>query len=95
MTLRQFLLLIVIAFTISLGLVFAVRSAEPCQSPDQVAKLITDDGGTIAGAAYYRGSTTDEMLVVETREAIVIYGFKDGCLVAAVALEPRSVGTPA
>lgn len=72
-------------------------SDEPpiCQSPEQVEEAIAADGGTLAGAAYYRGKATDTMLVFETPDAIVIYGFKDGCLAAAVSLEPREKGTPA
>lgn len=95
MTLRQALVLILICLVIALAAPLVSYADEPCQSPEQVSQLVTTDGGMVVGAAYYRGSTTDEMLVVETREAIIIYGFKDGCLVAAVALEPRSVGTPA
>ena len=76
---------------------WSVRAQEAplCQSPEYVTDLVTKDGGAIVGAAYYRGSTTDTMLVFETPEAIVIYGFKDGCLAAAVSLEPREQGTPA
>lgn len=74
-----------------------VRAQEPptCQSPEYVTDLVTKDGGAIVGAAYYRGTATDTMLVFETPDAIVIYGFKDGCLAAAVSLEPREKGTPA
>ncbi len=71
------------------------EEAPACQSPEYVTDLVTKDGGAIVGAAYYRGTTTDTMLVFETPDAIVIYGFKDGCLAAAVSLEPREKGTPA
>lgn len=95
MTFRQFILLVIIAVTVSLLMVFMTRSAEPCQTPEQVAALVAADGATITGAAYYRGQMTDSLLVVETDTAIVLYGFKDGCMVAMMALEPREPVTPA
>lgn len=98
---RHVLALLFIAALICLGAMFflpwSVRGEEapPCQSPEYVTDLVTKDGGAIVGAAYYRGTATDTMLVFETPDAIVIYGFKDGCLAAAVSLEPREKGTPA
>ena len=67
-----------------------IASASPaavtCVSPEQFSEQI--EAGTIVGAAYYTGAAmTDTMLVVKTSNAIVIYGFKDGCMVGAHVVE--------
>ena len=99
MTRIQFTILFLACAAIIIGGVLLGSAAfadEPvCQTEEQITAFVEADGGTIAGAAYYRGETTDTMLIVETPVAIVIYGFKDGCLTAAVALEPREQATPA
>lgn len=101
MTVRQVLALLMILSGVCLVAMFVlpwnVRAAEPdtCQTVEEVIAAVSTEGGKVAGAAYYSGTVTDTMLVIESPAAIAVYGFRDGCLVTAVALEQRDAGTPA
>ena len=84
----------------ALLLVFALQpgpavAEETCRTIYDIEAEVEASGGAIAGAAYYRGTVTDSMLVVEGPEMVMIYGFKDGCAVAFVALEEVEKGQPA
>lgn len=48
------------------------------------------EGDTVAGAAAYDGSSTDLAVIAESGGDILLFGFKDECLVGVVRLEPAA-----
>ena len=81
-----------------LWLTFTVpgKAADPaCKTIEDLEADTEAAGGTIAGAAYYNGQTTDTLIVIETVDSILLVGFKGGCYVTYIALEPRAEETPA
>jgi hypothetical protein len=68
---------------------------QPCKTISDMEVEIEATGGLIAGAATYQGAQTDTLLVVETADMILLYGFKDGCYIGAMAVEAALPATPA
>ena len=76
--------------------------AQETSTPPVACKTISDIeaeveaiGGIISGAASYHGAQTDSLLVVETADIILLYGFKEGCYVGAMAVEAAKPETNA
>ena len=100
MTIKAFAGLVAgaIIIVVAAALLLPMRglAAEPvCTTEDQIIEAAGATGAHVVGAAYYDGAQTDTMLVIETADAIVIYGFRDGCVVGAMVVEPRSQDVPA
>ena len=63
--------------------------AQECMTYQQVVTSLEGDGSKIVGAASYDGSRTTEMLIVQTSELIVMFGFDaKGCYIGQIAIEP-------
>jgi hypothetical protein len=72
-------------------LAFAAPSVaqEPaCHTMDQMVKDLEAAGAKVAGVANYNGTQTDELIIVQTPDMIMLVGFKDGCFVGYQAIEP-------
>ena len=62
--------------------------AQQCLTYQQVVTSLEGDGSKIVGAASYSGSLTTEMLIVQTSEVIVMFGFDArGCYIGQIAVE--------
>jgi hypothetical protein len=62
--------------------------AQECLTYQQVVTSLEGDGSKIVGAASYSGSLTTEMLIVQTSEVIVMFGFDArGCYIGQIAVE--------
>jgi hypothetical protein len=57
------------------------QEAPKCVTVADAQKDIAEAGAEIVGGATYNGKSTDEMLVVKGPATIVLFFFKDGCLV--------------
>ena len=80
-----------LAGALSLALMFpafAQDAQESCYPMDAMVKDLEAGGGKIVGVANYNGAVTDELLIVQTKEAIMLVGFKAGCFVGYQAIEP-------
>ena len=66
-----------------------------CKTMADIETEVEAIGGIISGAASYHGSQTDSLLVVETADIILLYGFKEGCYVGAMAVEAAKPETNA
>lgn len=66
-----------------LGIAYPVNAQEApkCVTVADAQKDIEKAGAEIVGGATFHGKNTDEMLVVQAPESIVLFFFKDGCLV--------------
>ena len=63
--------------------------AQECLTYQQVVTSLEGDGSKIVGAASYEGSLTTEMLIVQTADVIVMFGFDaKGCYLGQIAVEP-------
>lgn len=81
---------ILFAGALSLALMFpavAQEAQESCYPMDAMVKDLEAGGGKIVGVANYNGAVT-ELLIVQTKEAIMLVGFKAGCFVGYQAIEP-------
>jgi hypothetical protein len=70
-----------------------VRAAD-CTTLEQMHETVLAAGGRIAGAADYAGAVTDTTIIVETGSAIMLLGFKGGCFVGAIVIEPQIEAKP-
>jgi hypothetical protein len=66
-----------------LGIAYPVNAQEApkCVTVADAQKDIAEAGAEIVGGGTFHGKNTDEMLVVQAPESIVLFFFKDGCLV--------------
>lgn len=63
--------------------------AQECVTYQKALDNLEANGGKVVGAASYAGSITAEMLIVETKDLILLMGFDaKGCLVGQMAVEP-------
>lgn len=86
--LQAFVLLGIIGIILAGAYFWPVAAQEPaCKTISDMEAEIEATGGIISGAATYRGAQTDTLLVVETEDVILLYGFRDGCYVGAMAVE--------
>jgi len=79
------------------GLALALSSyahAADCTTLEQAQEAVVASGGRIAGAADYAGAVTDTTIIVETGQAILLLGFKAGCLVGGIVIEPQLEAKP-
>lgn len=77
-----------LALAAALALGCSPALAQECLTYQQVVTSLEGDGSKIVGAASYEGSLTTEMLIVQTSEIIVMFGFDDrGCYIGQIAVE--------
>lgn len=78
------------ALLLALAVPAVAQSGPPatCYPLDQLVKDLEAAGAKVVGVASYAGTMTDELLVVQSETAISIVGFKDGCYVGDMQLEP-------
>jgi hypothetical protein len=77
-----------LAIAAGLALVCSPVLAQQCLTYQQVVTSLEGDGSKIVGAASYSGSLTTEMLIVQTSEVIVMFGFDArGCYIGQIAVE--------
>lgn len=76
----------IIAAALSLACVPAI--AQDCLTYEAVAEGIQNNGGKIVGAASYDGAVTSEMLIVQTKDLILMLGFDaNRCYAGQIAVE--------
>lgn len=103
MTVRQVIILLVACTAVCIAAMFLLpRSAEAtndpnCYTQDELEADALANNGTIAGAAYYDGVTTDATVIIQGAREILAFGFKDGCLIGMTAIDFRAApkGSPA
>lgn len=77
----------------ALALACTPALAQECLTYQQVVTSLEGDGSKIVGAASYEGSLTTEMLIVQTADVIVMFGFDaKGCYLGQIAVEPVKPG---
>lgn len=77
-----------LAAAFALALSFPAVAQDCVTTYDDVISQVESEGSKIVGSASYNGSVTTETLVVETDEAIMLFGFgPDNCLVGSLVLE--------
>ncbi len=66
-----------------MGTVYHANAQEPpkCVTMADAQADIAKAGAEIVGGGMYNGQNTDEILIVKGPETIVLFFFKDGCLV--------------
>ena len=91
--LRSAIVLIAVGM-IAVGVTGWPARAAECTTLEQMQETILAAGGRIAGAADYAGAVTDTTIIVEAGSAIMLLGFKGGCYVGAILIEPRLEAKP-
>jgi len=81
-------LLLAGVMSLALSPVLAQDNGATCYPYAALIHDLEEAGAKVVGAASYHGTQTDELIVVESADVISIVGFKDGCYVGTMEIEP-------